>query len=249
MTSRLGIAAAITALLVGALTSLGTAAGAAAAAADPMSGAPTVGQCFDMSGSERDAATYSEAAVDCSAPHTSMVIALATMPAGASQDQAGLGPASLQACLPAARRLLGTSNLGIRLTAYSFAYFVPTAERQAAGATWLRCDLTLRNGDGLLPLPDRLRVGSFPFAAAVANCLAGRDLHTTVCATSHTYRATAAMKVRGTRYHSRMEWLAIGRAGCPRGVTTPRDFRFVWPSATAWEGGDRALVCYSHTRR
>ena len=246
MTPRLGIGAATAALLLTALTSLGP---AAAVAADPMVGAPTVGQCFDMGRTELAAETYTEAAVDCSARHTSTVLAVATLPAGMTYDDPGVDLAVHQACNAKVWRAIGTSTLGSGLTAYGFGWFLPTEEQRAAGATWLRCDLVLLDGARPLPLPDRLDVGRVPFSNKVARCLAGRDLHVTVCAQRHTYRATSALEIRSSHYPSRRDWLATGRTHCSRRVSTPRDYQFSWVNKLDWQTGEHTLVCYSRTRR
>ena len=237
--------AALAGLLIAALGAVGA---PAAVAADPLLQAPAVGQCFDMSGDELAAAAYTEAPVDCAARHTSTVIAVAVLPDGVSYDGAGFTRFALETCFPVQRTVLGTSRLGMRLTAYNLGYFGPTAEQQAAGARWVRCDLVLGATARPRPLPGRLEVGSFPFKKSVSRCLTGRDFHVTVCSARHTHRATAAMKVRGERYPSEKAWQRMGTRRC-RGAVTSRTYRFGWPLRAAWKAGDRALICYSATRR
>lgn len=244
MTRRLGLGAAIAGLLAAAFSVLGA---PSASAADPTYQAPVVGQCFDMSPDELALPSYSEAAVDCAAEHTSQVIAVAQLPDGLTYESTGLVEFALETCYPAQRKVLGTSKLGVRLTAFNIGYFGPTTEQQAAGARWLRCDLVLSNGDRLLPLPGRLKVGTFPFSPKVARCLAGRDFHVTVCARKHTFRATAALKVDSSRYPTEKAWQRIGTERC-RNATFSRSYRFSWPSKVGWKVGDRTLVCYSQTR-
>ena len=245
MTRRLGLSAALTGLLAAALTSL---AAPQASAADPSYQAPAVGQCFDMSPEELAAASYPEAPVDCAAAHTSMVIAVVQMPADLTYESKALERFALESCIPAQRKVLGTSLLGVRLTAYNLGYFGPTAEQQAAGARWLRCDLILGNNADLQALPGKLGVGKYPFAKAVSRCLAGRDFHLTVCADKHTYRATAAIKIKAARFPSEKAWKRIGTQRC-RNATTSRSYRFGWPSKVAWKAGDQTLICYTQTRR
>jgi hypothetical protein len=245
MDRRLGLGAAVCGLVVGALTML---AAPATAAADPAYQAPVVGQCFDMSAAELAESSYSEAAVDCGAPHTSQVIAVVQVPADVSYDGRDLAEFALQSCYPAERRVLGTSTRGVHLTAFDLGYFGPTAEQQAAGARWLRCDLVLAGGDELLPLPRSLEVGSFPFRKSVSRCLAGKDFHVTACTTTHTHRAAAALKVEQERYPSGKAWQRIGTERCRNAVST-RSYRFSWPSQVGWKVGDRTLVCYSQARR
>lgn len=237
--------AAVTGLIAAALT---TVTAPSAAAADPAFQAPVVGQCSDMNRDELAQASYVEPAVDCAGTHTAQVIAVAQMPEGLSYESAGLTKFALETCYPAQRKVLGTSQLGTRLTAYNLGYFGPTPEQQAAGARWLRCDLILTSDDELLPLPGRLKVGKFPFKKTVSRCLAGRDFHVVVCAKKHTFRATAALKVDTKRFPSEKAWQRIGTQRC-RTATFSRSYRFSWPSKVGWKVGDRSLVCYSQTRR
>ncbi len=245
MLRRVGLGAALTGLVAAALTSV---AAPSASAADPAYQAPVVGQCFDMSAAELGEASYPEAAVGCGAEHTSQVIAVAQLPEGLTYESKGLLRFALESCLPAQRKALGTNQRGLRLTAYHLGYFAPTTEQQAAGARWLRCDLILVAGTKLAPLPKKLALGTFPYSARVSRCLAGRDFKVTVCAKKHSFRATAALKVKAPRFPGDRAWQRIGDRRC-RHVVTSRSFRFGWPSKAAWKAGDRTLLCYSRTRR
>jgi len=246
MSRRPGLSAALTGLLAAALTSL-AAPTATAAATDPMFGAPVVGQCFDMDVTELGEATYSEAAVDCSVEHTSEVVAVAQAPDGVAYESKAMGRFALETCFPAQRRAVGASRLGVRLTAYSLGYFAPTADQQAAGARWLRCDVVLVAGRTLAPLPHRLEVGKYPFSDTVSRCLAGRELAVTVCTEKHTFRATAALRVDGRRFLGERAWKRLGERRC-RSAVHSSYFRFGWPSKAAWKAGDHALICYTQTR-
>lgn len=244
MTRRLGLGSAVTGLLAAALTTIGV---PSARAADPAYQAPVVGQCFDLSAEELAAASYTEAPVDCAVMHTSQVIAVVQMPDALTYESRGLERFALESCLPAQRRVLGTSLLGVRLTAFNLGYFGPTPEQQAAGARWLRCDLVLGNNAELQALPGTLDVGRYPFEKAVSRCLAGRDLHLTVCVERHTYRATGAIEVDARRFPGEKAWKRLGTQRC-RAATTSRTYRFGWPTKVAWKAGDHTLICYTQTR-
>lgn len=252
MPRRLGLGAG---LLATALIALGAPAYATpapapapSATADPMLGAPAVGECFDLSSEELAAPVYTEAPVDCSVEHTSSVIAVTLLPDGLSYTGKGLERFALESCLPAQRKAIGTSLVRMRLTAYHLGYFGPTPEQQAAGARWLRCDLVLGSLSDLQALPARLDVGPHPFGDRVSRCLAGRDFHLTVCSARHTYRATGAIKVTAKRFPSEAARTRIGTERC-RDATSSRVYRFGWPAKVAWRAGDRTLICYSQTRR
>jgi hypothetical protein len=247
MPRRLGLSAAVAALVAAAVTSV-NAGTVTASAADPSYGAPAVGQCFDMSADELAGASYVEAPVDCAAAHTARTIAVAQLPADLAYASTGkLTRFALETCLPAQRKALGTSLLRMRMSAYNVGYFLPTVEQRAAGARWLRCDLVL-GGASLEPLPAKLELGRLPYEKSVSRCLTGRDFQLTVCSSRHAFRATAAMKVTASRFPSEKVWQRLGTRRC-RSVVTSRSYRFGWPSKAAWKAGDRALVCYSKSRR
>lgn len=245
MTRRLGTGAALAGLLAAALATLSA---PSSGAADPLFQAPVVGQCSDLSRAELDLPSHGEAAVDCAGPHTAQVTAVATLPEGLAYDSAAFTELAVRTCYDAQRDAVGASRLGVRLTAYAIGYFIPTAEQQAAGARWLRCELVLLGGAELLPLPARLAPGTSPVRTAVARCLTGRDFAVTACSEPHTQRATAAVKVRVKRYPKEKAWKRIGAERC-RSATTSRSYRFSWPSKVDWKVGERALVCYTETKR
>ena len=245
MTRRLRLGAAVMGLLVAALTTL---AAPSAGAADPLYQAPAVGQCFDLSAEELAGTSYVEAPVDCAAVHTSQVIAVVQLPDDLTYDSEGLELFALESCLPAQREVLGTGQVGLRLTAFNLGYFGPTAEQQAAGARWLRCDLVLGNSSDPRALPDELAIGRYPFKKSVSRCLAGRDFHLTVCTEPHTHRATGAIRIPRYAFPSKKERRIDGIDRC-RPRTSSRTYRYGWPSRVAWEAGDHALVCYTRTRR
>jgi hypothetical protein len=243
MRSRPGTGVAVAALLTAALAAVAP----ASSAADPMFQAPPVGQCSDLSAEELAAASHVEAPVDCAGVHTSVTIAVVPMPDELTYESRGLERFALESCFPAQREVLGTSTTGMRLTAYNVGYFGPTPEQQALGARWLRCDLVLGDASAPQPLPARLEVGKRA-AASVSRCLAGRDFHLTVCSSTHTYRATAALKVKARKFPSEKAWQRLGTQRC-RAAVSSRVYRFGWPSKVAWKAGDHTLLCYSKTRR
>ncbi len=245
MTRRLGTSATIVGLLAAALT---TTAPIAGAAADPAYQAPVMGQCSDMSRAELDLPTYTEPAVDCAGTHTAEVTAVAVLPDGMAYDSPDFTELALATCNGGKRQALGASKLGMHLTAYAIGWFIPTPEQQAAGARWLRCDVVLLGGRELVPLPDKLHIGTYPYESSVARCLTGRDFLVTTCSAKHTYRATAAIKIKAKRYPTEKAWKRIGTERC-RSATTSRTYRFSWPSKVDWKVGDRALVCYTQTQK
>ncbi|TGN63613.1 hypothetical protein EXE59_06370 [Nocardioides eburneiflavus] len=244
MTRCLGLSAAVAALVAATLTTVT----APVSAADPGVGAPAVGQCFDMDVEELAAASYVEAPVDCAGTHTARTIAVAILPDDLTYASTGkLTRFALETCFPAQRKVLRTSLLGMRMSAYNVGWFLPTPEQQAAGARWLRCDLVL-GGASLEPLPAKVALGKLPYEKSVSRCLTGGDFLLTTCTSRHAFRATAAIKVKASRYPSEKAWKRIGTQRC-RNAVTSRSYRFGWPSKPAWKADDRALICYSKSRR
>ena len=58
----------------------------------------------------------------------------------------------------------------------------------------------------------------------------------------------AAIKIKGKRYPKEKAWKRIGTDRC-RNATSSRTYRFSWPSKVDWKVGDRALVCYTQTKK
>jgi hypothetical protein len=244
------LAAALTAVAL-ALTAPTYAAQAPARAA----GTPAVGECRSLTLAEAEQSSDTSAAIDCSFAHDARVIAVPDLPSGVSYgdlDSVGVLHTAARLCYPAFRAALGQTDRVRDRSAYTYLYFVPTAAERAAGARWLRCDLTLRHGATLGDLPtDRVpALATRRVPAGVARCLAGRAHLVTVCTASHSYRATGSFTVDLKRFPGRARMARIGRNRCPALVSTDADFRFSWLPAFAYNlAHDRTIVCYSHTSR
>ena len=216
---------------------------------------PAVGECRSLTATQAGADSDASDPIDCAAPHNSRVIAVPHLPRGVTYDDLDTTTKVLrtaaQLCYPAFRSALGQNDLVRSRTAYAFLFFVPTAQQRAAGARWLRCDLTLRQGAGLADLPtDRqpaLRRAAVP--ANVRRCLTGAHHLATTCGQKHGYRETGAFKVDLTTFPGRKRMLQIGRNRCPALVSTDRDFLFSWAPEEAFDlAHDRSVVCYSRTK-
>lgn len=220
-----------------------------AAAADPLLGAPAVGSCFNLSVREHYSSTYEEPAIACAGKHTSRVIAVGTFPADVSMaltdDAAGFVG---KACFAALDKASGAGVRGTDLSAYEYAWFIPTDEQITQGARWFRCDLIVYQGRKLGALPGKTKLGKFPYKNKVSRCLTGKKLIATTCDRSHSYRATGAKRVSRRPYPSKKQWISLGRKLC-RKVVTSRTFRFTWSTEFAWTQGRRLVTCYSKTTK
>jgi hypothetical protein len=217
--------------------------------------APTVGECRSITLAQASAASDTSSPGDCSTAHDDRVIAVPDLPSGVSYadlDAVGILHTATRLCYPALRAALGRDDRVRGRSAYIYLYFVPTAAQRAAGARWLRCDLTMRHGATLGDLPTD-RVPALPTArlpAKVTRCLTGRDHLVTVCSASHSYRATGSFTVGLDRFPGRARMARIAQRRCPALVSTDHDFRFTWVPGFAYDlAHDHTVVCYSHTSR
>ena len=234
------------AVLVGMLAAAVGTGAATARAADPMVGAPVVGQCHDMSPDELAAASYDEATVDCATTHTATTIAVAELPEGLDLASGRLERFALETCFAGSAH--GARHHRARRPADGVRPRLVRPDRRAAGrgSRWVRCDLVLGDARELRPLPTDVRIGKGRADASVARCLAGRAARVTTCTQPHTFRATSALRVDATRYPARKARDRIGADRCRKAVST-LSYRFGWPAKAAWKAGDRTLVCYSRT--
>ena len=241
----LGILAVLT--LVATLLGIGSAS-AGEDTTDPMTGAPAVGSCYDLTLKQASRFASPEGTVDCTRRHTLVVSALGALPASLDwatidQDQfpKALSRAIVQTCDPAADKILG-SNLATRyLSLYSTWFFAPTKAQVADGARWFTCAIGLSDSARMLPLsngrPSRI---TKPVSKDVARCVNSRYDYV-ACSRTHSWRATSAFIVE-KKLTKRTE-RAAGRR-CARQVATPGSL------VSVRSQGKREFVaaCYTKTR-
>jgi len=216
---------------------------------------PAVGQCRNLTMAQASAPSNTTAPIGCKSAHNDRVIAVKSLPKGVTYAEldtaAKVNTMAVRLCYPPFRGALGQNDQVRDRSAYAFLYFVPTAKQRSNGARWMRCDLTLRQGDSLAALPTDRKpaLTSTRLRANVKRCLAGKSLVTTTCTSNHRYRAAAAVKIDIKRYPGRKQMIKIGRSRCPGLITTDADFRFTWSGRTVWNvARDHTLVCYNRNR-
>ena len=164
-------------LAAGLLTTLpaAQAAGTPAAAAKPV-----VGECRKLNAAEAAGASDSSTPIPCAETHNDRVIAVRRLPKGVTWGDLDTDHqvvmTGVKLCTPTYRSALGQTGRVRDRTAYSFLFFAPTAQQQAKGARWLRCDLVLVHGKKLAALPtddEPALTGPTP-PDAVARCLGGQ---------------------------------------------------------------------------
>lgn len=186
-------------LLAGAasvLLALGGAAAVPASAADPMTGAPKAGDCFDITVKQALAPSISEASVACSGDHTLVTTKVVKLPARVKPtDYEAIG--RFADCGSATAKAVGVNPLFRALTLHTTFLFVPTAAQRSQGAHWASCHVGVRDTKGLNDLPSPLARATRKPADSVATCIAGRSQYVT-CAEKHRSRAVAAAYVKAS---------------------------------------------------
>lgn len=227
---------------------------AGGAAASKAATKPAVGECRSLTLAQASEASDTSAAIDCAGAHNDRVIAVPKLPRGVTyadlDTDATLTRIGTRLCYPAFRAAAGRDDRLRARSAYTWLFFVPTAQQRAGGARWLRCDLALRRGTTFADLPtDRepaLEGSTVP--AAVKRCLVGSTHLTTTCSATHGYRVTGSFTVDLKKFPGRQRMLQIGRNRCPALVSTDRSFLFSWTPRDVFDvARDRTMACYSRT--
>jgi len=216
-------------------------------AASTSAAKPKVGACHAMSYKKTAAISDSSKPVPCTKRHTAVTVAVvdaSTSLAGLTQDQ--LNTLGADICSRQDLKELGRGPIRRAMSAYNIVFFQPTGAQIRAGARWFRCDLTLRAGRKMLPLPAHLSRPVLPKHASdrTEHCLTRTHL-STPCSSTHAFRPVGAIKFKPVAYPSRDDFVQAGNELCPaRGR-----YYYTWSAAGIWAAGDRVLVCYTKTRK
>ncbi|MFC6287994.1 septum formation family protein [Nocardioides sp. GCM10027113] len=213
---------------------------------------PTVGECraYDYDAMYGNAET--SAPVDCTESHTAVVVAVETVPAdgklsGASKDVERI---LAKSCYPAMWDRLGRSHAVISRSAYGLAFFLPTKQQRQHGARWVRCDLVLRGGAKIMPLPtEQGYLQGRLLTDDEARCLVNlrRGTMVTVCDRKHQYRASQTVTMPWSKEPSADKALRYANRKC-RDARSTRGWYATWANGLTWKAGSRILVCYRATR-
>ncbi|WP_395690575.1 septum formation family protein [Nocardioides sp.] len=182
------------------------AAGPAEAGDDPSTaGAPSVGDCYDLTMTQAYEHAAPEPTVACSRRHTLSVVAVGTIPASYDWSTVDwdhfprpLGRAITRVCEPATVRLLGNVVQRAR-TLYQDWWFVPSEAEIADGARWFSCEVGLTTTDALLALPAGQPTKiTKRIPASIGYCAyqAKGGYPTVACSHPHQWRATFTKLVR-----------------------------------------------------
>ncbi|HET8961516.1 septum formation family protein [Nocardioides sp.] len=222
------------------------------AQAGPAFQQPSVGECRALTMAEFSRASNNEAAVECSQPHTSRVIATGRLPRDVSWSAPlrRLNRIAVRICDPAWKSALGTSYSSRAMTAYTWGWFIPTKAQRDRGARWIRCDLVLMGGKALVRLPtdNEPALTSPPHPNRIAACLTLRSMAYTTCARRHGWRATGTFVIRQKAHPTDRQFRRAALRRCPSRVST-RSFAWDDHGPDRWRLGDHVVICFSRTRR
>jgi len=225
---------------------------AGAAQAGPAFEEPAVGECRVLTSDEALRKSNNEAPIDCSQAHTSRVIATGRLPRGVSWSapMRQLKRIFTRTCDPAWKAALGRTYRSRAMTAYTWAWFMPTKAQRAQGARWIRCDLILLGGRKLDPLPTDAQpaLGAQPHPSRIAACLGPASLRDTACTNRHAFRATGTFVIHQKAHPTARQLERAARRKCPSRVSS-RVFLWFDHGPDRWQLGDHVVICYSRTRR
>ncbi|KQZ70649.1 hypothetical protein ASD66_13805 [Nocardioides sp. Root151] len=194
----------------------------AAAAADPLAGAPRVNQCFNVQlSAANSSASLPRGPVSCATKHTLKVIARAAVPSDIPLDGSNARFRNFVSskCRPAIKLVLGNNTIRYAESAYDNWIFIPTAAQRAAGSHWVICTLGVQGGVTTLAtsttgrltkvtttLPQRLRMCGTRYAQRVN------------CAQPHMFHVAKSKLVYSAYSYTRAS--RISSSFCPRYVGT-----------------------------
>lgn len=217
--------------------------------ADPMAGAPAVGDCYDLTFEQGYEHTISESTVPCTRKHTMRVVQVAQLPASVDMTDAdAVSAAGPRACETSTRAYFGKDPRRSYLTLLSAWFFAPSEAQIDAGARWVSCEIAITASSKLLPLPK----GAVPKATAkkpansIARCVSRKNTYVP-CASAHVLRATYAFTTTA-KGNDKAKATAIAKAAnrtCPRKVKR-------WPSVYSGlplTKTKAVVACYTKTTR
>ena len=223
----------------------------APAHAGPTFQQPAVGECRWLTIEELNRNSNNEAPIDCSRAHSSRVIATGRLPKGVTWRASAqrLERIATGICDPAWKTVLGKSYASRAMTAYSWAWFIPTKAQRDRGARWIRCDLILMGGGSRavgLPTDDEPALGSQPHPNGIADCLTRRTFVHTICARTHAWRATGTFVIDQKAYPTERQFRRAAVRRCPSRVSSD-SFAWRFRGPDRWRLGDHVVVCFSRT--
>jgi hypothetical protein len=219
-----------------------------AAEDDPMVGAPSIGDCYNMTAQQGEAMSTTKKPIDCRTKHTLLIGEVEALPASVDwSDDAAVVKAALKICDPFWDSYYDSLNPRSFLTLLQGYMFLPTEAQQDAGARWASCEIGLLADDRLLPLPKGgpAKATKKP-ADSISRC-ANKKYVTIPCSAKHSWRATYAFtaKARGSETKVRSTLEKAAARTCSRKVASERWLRS-WHYVAK---NTYVIACFSETKR
>ncbi len=219
--------------------------GAAPAVGGDVPEPPPVGSCHDLTYAEAYKRSDPKAPVDCTEPHTTVTVKVVQL--DAPMDLSAIPTSAFVGCYRATRLALGDRPEAQAMSSYETWFFIPTKAEREAGAAWLRCDLVLRGGTHVEPLPTDGTpfLTGLPLDRDIARCLVedGDLMINTVCRRRHVLKAEVALKNRGSDYPGSKEIEASTAKKCSKRLGQQLGW-YHWPTRTGWRAGYPYSVCH-----
>ena len=207
---------------------------------------PAVGDCHRITYADGLEPHETKPPVSCSSRHTSVTIAVVSVPEDIDWDSADVYKKMVVPCYRALDATLGRTARARALSAYSWVWFMPTPQERADGARWVRCDAVLPAGKSFRPIPDTSPLLESPQTDQVRRCLTAKPYYLTQCASRHSYRVTGLVLMRFDSYPKFRQTRRLALAKCPSRVSS-RYYRFDYPDRFEWRAGHRFIECYTKT--
>lgn len=197
----------------------------AQALTDPMYGAPTVGQCYNISGATViSSPTATAPTVPCSGQHTVLITEVVQIPATMTLSGAAFDAYVTRHCLPSRVAASGGSRFRYGRSSYTGFAFIPTMEQQDQGAHWVSCLMGIIQGSTILRI-----TGAYPHlpanpAAKLKLCLRS-DYYLTNCAAPHKWHPVSAKTITSSVANIRNRAYSVCRAYFGSGV---QNWAYAW---------------------
>ncbi|MCF6376368.1 septum formation family protein [Nocardioides KLBMP 9356] len=220
----------------------------ASQSADPLAGAPGVGECRAYTIEDREGMHESSPAVDCAGPHTALVVAVEIVPKRiklTGKPSARLQRFVSRTCKDPWNAAIGASHRQTHLVVYTASWFAPSKAQVKAGARWIRCDVNAYDDRELGNLPVTTPFVSGGIDPGDRRCLT-RKRNVVPCTSSHTWISRGVVTAPDGRYSvARQD--AFAKRRCPK-VIKRADRRFLWwrVSEASWKSGERHITCYGN---
>ncbi|MFS3128851.1 septum formation family protein [Nocardioides sp. Bht2] len=227
---------------------------------------PKVGACYQLSWAQIMEPTTDVEPSSCKKSPTTRTVAVGELDTVVdghllAVDSAYVRKQPPARCARAVDSYLGGSAEQRRLSMITSVWFAPTVEASDAGEQWYRCDVVvIAAPEKLAPLPGSLK--------GVLNSDAGRTRYgmcgtaqpgtpafkRVQCASSHSWRATGTIEVKGAKGDKWPGRTAAEKAGAERckelarrGASDALNYRwgYEWPTAEQWKSGRRYGICWA----